>query len=114
MFGAGDRYLCQETLGTWSESCKRMLRKTAPYGPPGMAIQVRPAYRRRYLYFSIACRSIWQLSSAPSPPVQSEFPDRDAKKELHTRVEDEPMFCMQLPWCAEVPMPRCADENPLS
>ena len=64
-------YLCQETMYR-SEYCKRS-RRTAPYGPPGMATQVRPACRRHYLYSSIACRSTWQLSSAPSPPVQFEF-----------------------------------------
>ena len=37
-----------------------------------MATQVNPAYRQCYLYFSIACRSTWQLFSALSPPVQSE------------------------------------------
>ena len=36
-------------------------------------------------------------SSPPSSPVQSEFHDRNAKKVLHVRSEDEPMFCMQLP-----------------
>ena len=45
-----------------SEACKRRLRRTAPYGPPGLAIQAHPAYRRRYLNSSIACRSTWQLS----------------------------------------------------
>ena len=43
-----DTYLYQETLYQ-SESCKRRLRRTAPCGPPGMATQVRPACRRRYL-----------------------------------------------------------------
>ena len=28
-----------------SESCRRRLRRTAPDGPPGLAIQARPAYR---------------------------------------------------------------------
>ena len=78
-----DTYLFQETLYR-SESCRRRLRKTAPYGPPGMATQVRPAYRRHYLYFSIACRSIWQLSSAPSPPVLSECLDRSCILELRS------------------------------
>ena len=87
-------YLCQGILCR-SESCRR-LRKTAPYGPPWIATQARPAYRRRYLHFSIACKSIWQLSSAPSPPVQSEFHDGGSKWELQTQVEVEPMFCMQL------------------
>ena len=97
MFGARvSTYLCQETVYQ-SESCRRRLRKTAPYGPPGMANQVRPAYLRHYLYFSIACRSTWQLSSAPSPSVQSEFHDRDAKKKLLTGAVGEPMFCMKLP-----------------
>ena len=73
-----DTYLYQETLYR-SGSCRRRLRKTAPCGSPGMATQVRQAYRRRYWRFSISCRSTWQLSSAPSPPVQSEFHDRDAK-----------------------------------
>ena len=96
MFGVGSgTYLSQETLYR-SESCRRRFRRIAPYGPPGMATQVRPAYRRRYLYFSIVCRSTWQLSSASSPPVQSEFRDRDAKLELHTRAEGEPMFYMQI------------------
>ena len=67
------------------------------YRPPGMDTQVRPAYRQCYLYFSIACRSTWQLSSAPSQPVQYEFCDRDAKSELHTQAEGKPMFCMQFP-----------------
>ena len=74
-----DTYHFQDT---WyrSESCRRRLRRTAPCGPPGTATQVRPAYRQRYLCFSIACRSTWQLSSAPSPAVQSEFHDRDANR----------------------------------
>ena len=59
-----------------------------------MATQVRPAYRQRYLCFY---RSTCQLSSATSPPVQSEFHDRGAKKELHTRDEGEPMFHLQHP-----------------
>ena len=50
-------YLYQETLYR-SESCKRRLRRTAPCGPPGMATQARPAYRRRYLCSSIACISM--------------------------------------------------------
>ena len=45
-------YLYQETLYR-SESGKRRLRRTAPCGPPGMATQARPAYRRRYLCSSI-------------------------------------------------------------
>ena len=67
-----DTYLYQETLYR-SESCRRRLRKTAPCGYPGMATQGRQAYRRRYWCSSISCRSIWQLSSAPSPPVQSDI-----------------------------------------
>ena len=73
-----DTYLYQETLYR-SEACRRRLRKTAPCGSPGMATQDRQACRRRYWCFSISCRSTWQLSSVPSPPVQSEFHDRDAK-----------------------------------
>ena len=71
------------------------------YGPPGVATQVHPACRRCYLYFSIDRLQVQSGSecpqAAPSPPVQSEFPDRDAKQELYTRVEGEPIFCMQLP-----------------
>ena len=73
-----DTYPYQDPLYR-SESCRRKLRKTAPCGSPGMATQDRQACRRRYLCFSISCRSTWQLSSEPSPPVQSEFHDRDAK-----------------------------------
>ena len=73
-----DTYLYQETLYR-SESCRRRLRKTAPCGSPGMITQVRQACRRRYWCFSISCRSTWQLSAAPSPPVQSDFHDRDVK-----------------------------------
>ena len=60
-------YLPRNTVP--SESCRRRLRKTAPYGPPVMANQVRPAYHRHYLQFSIARRPICQLSSASSPLV---------------------------------------------
>ena len=70
-----ETYLYQETLYR-SESCRRRLRKTAPCGSPGMATQVRQACRQRYWCFSISCRSTSQLSSVPSPPVQSEFHDR--------------------------------------
>ena len=54
-------YLSQETLYR-SESVKRRLRRTTPCGPPGMATQVLPACRRRFLYSSIACRSISNLN----------------------------------------------------
>ena len=37
-----------------SESCKRRLKGTVPGRPLGMVTQICPAYRRRYLYFSIA------------------------------------------------------------
>ena len=106
-------YLCQELLYR-SESCRIMLRRTAPYGPPRLAIQARPLYRRPCLNSFIACRSTWQLSSAPSPPVQSEFHGKDAKQGMHTPSEGEPMFCMQLPFCSKVPRPNCVEENPLS
>ena len=87
MLGAGSgTYLCQEILYR-SESCRRRLRRTAPYGPPGLAIKASPAYCRLYLNSSIACRSTWQLSSAPSPPVQSEFHGRAAKQVLHTPAD---------------------------
>ena len=76
-----DTYRYQDPLYR-SESCRRRLRKTAPCGSPGMATQDRQACRRRYLCSSISCRSTWQLSSEPSPPVQSEFHDRDAKKKI--------------------------------
>ena len=62
----------QETLYR-SESCKRRLRRINLLGPPGMATQSRPAYRKRCLCSSIACRSAWQLSAAPSLTVQSLF-----------------------------------------
>ena len=29
------------------------------------------------------------------------------------KLEDEPMFCMQLPLYAEVQEPNCAEENPM-
>ena len=45
-----DTYLCQETLYQ-SESCRRRLRKTAPYGPPGMATKVCPALSPTLLAF---------------------------------------------------------------
>ena len=48
-----------------------------------MATHVRPTYRRHYL---IVFRYTWQLSAAPSPPVQSEFHDRDAK---YTKIYDK-------------------------
>ena len=67
-----DTYPYQDPLYR-SESCRRRLRKTAPCGSPGMATQDCQACRRRYWCFSISCRSTWQLSSVPSPPVQSEF-----------------------------------------
>ena len=51
-----DTYPCQETLYR-SESCRRRLRRIAPYGPPRMVTQVRPVYRRHHLCSSIACRS---------------------------------------------------------
>ena len=35
----------------------------------------------------IACRSTWQLSSAPSTPVQSEFYGRDAKQVMLTPAD---------------------------
>ena len=44
-----------------------------------MAAQVRSACRRCYRCFSVFCRPTWQLSSAPSPQVQSEFHDRYTK-----------------------------------
>ena len=52
-----DTYIYLETLYR-SESCKRRLRKTAPCGSPGMATQVRQAYRRRY----------WCFPSPAGPP----------------------------------------------
>ena len=70
--------LYQETLYR-SVSCRRRLRRTAPCETPGMATQVRLAFHRRYWCSSIACRSTGQQSSAPSPPSQSEFHDRNAK-----------------------------------
>ena len=70
--------LYQETLYQ-RVSCRRRLRRTAPCETPGMATQVRLAFHRRYWCSSIACRSTGQQSSAPSPPSQSEFHDRDAK-----------------------------------
>ena len=70
--------LHQETLYR-SVSCRRRLRRTAPCETPGMATQVRLAFHRRYWCSSIACRSTGQQSSAPSPPSQPEFHDRDAK-----------------------------------
>ena len=86
-------YLCQESLYPEiykiqliyksllyrSESFRRRLRSTAPYGSSGLAIQARQAYRRRYLNSSITCRSTWQLSPALFPPVRSEIHDGDAK-----------------------------------
>ena len=39
---------------------------------------------------------------------------RDAKEELDTRAEDEPMFCMQLPLYVEVQEPNCTEVNPVS
>ena len=89
-------YLSQETLYR-SQSYKRKVRKTAHFELPGMATQVRPAYRRRDLWSSNVCRSIWQVSFVPSSPAESEFYDRDAKYSMHTRAEGELMFCMQLP-----------------
>ena len=94
-------YLSQDTQYL-RESCKRMLRRTAPCGPPEMATHARLAYCRRDLYFYIACRSTWQLSSAPSPPVESEFCDRDAKYVLHTRAEAKQCFV-----CKFLGVPRC-------
>ena len=70
--------LYQETLYR-SVSCRRRLRRTALCGTAGMATQARQAYHRRYWSSSISCRSTWLQSSAPSPPSQSEFHDRDAK-----------------------------------
>ena len=70
--------LYQETLYR-SVSCRRRLRRTALCGTAGMVTQARQAYHRRYWSSSISCRSTWLQSSAPSPPSQSEFHDRDAK-----------------------------------
>ena len=81
-----DTYSFQDTLYR-SESYRR-IRMTALCGPPGMATQVRLAYRQRYLCFSIACRSTWQFFSAPSPPVQSEF-----HEELHAKDEPTNTHC---------------------
>ena len=61
VLGPGTHHF-QDTLYR-RESCKRRLRRTrtAPCGPAWMATQVRPAYRQRYLCFSIACISTWQV-----------------------------------------------------
>ena len=101
-FGAGsDTYLYQETLYR-SESCRRRFRKTATCGSPGMATQVRQACRGCYLHFSIACRSIWKLSSVPSPPVQTEFHDMDANRCCILELRSNQWFV-----CNFLSVPRC-------
>ena len=101
-FGAGsDTYFYQKTLYR-SESYRRRLRKTAPCGSPGMATQVRQAYRRRYWCSSISRRSTWQLSSAPSPPVQSKFHDRDVNRCCILELRANQCFV-----CNFLSVPRC-------
>ena len=96
-----DTYLYQETLYR-SESCRRRLRKTAPCGSPGMATQVGQACLRRYWCFSISCRSTWQLSSVPSPPVQSECHNRNAKYCCILELRTNQCFV-----CNFLSVPRC-------
>ena len=96
-----DTYLYQETLYR-SESCRRRLSKTAPCGSPGMATQVCQACRRRYWCFSISCRSTWQLSSVPSPPVHSEFHDRMPNRCCILELRTNQCFV-----CNFLSVPRC-------
>ena len=74
VLGSGT-YVYQETLYR-SESCKRGLRRTAHFGPPGMVFKLVSSMSPTLLVL----RSTKQLLSyAPSLSVASEICDRDSK-----------------------------------